>query len=109
MSFANNLAIDERPSARSFIYIKNKGGPSMEPWGTPAVTSAQKEDCPLRTTLCYPFLKKFDNRFKRLPDISFCFSLKIRPLCHTLSKALDMSRNTLRTSKPYQTIGRFGE
>ena len=100
MSSAKNLAIYERPSARSFIYIKNKRGPSMESWGTPAVTSDQEADCPLRTTLCFLSLKKFNNRFKRLPDMPFYFSLKIRPSCHILSKALDISRNTLRTSKP---------
>ena len=32
-------------------------------------------------------------KLKRLVDIPLCFSLK-RPLCHTLSKALDISRNT---------------
>ena len=26
VSSANNLAVDERPSARSFIYIKNRSG-----------------------------------------------------------------------------------
>ena len=100
MPSANNFAFDERPSARSFIYIKNRSGPSMEPCGTPALTLAQEEVYPLRTTLCFLFLKKFDNRFKRLPDMPSCFSLKIRPSRHTLSKALDISRNTLRTSKP---------
>ena len=100
MSSANSFAFDDRPTARSFIYIKKRSGPSMEPWGTPALTSAQEEVCPLRTTLCFLFLKKFDNRFKRLPDIPFCFSLKIIPSCHTLSKASDMSRNTLWTPKP---------
>ena len=51
VSSANNFAFDERPSARSLIYIKNRSGPSMEPWGTPALTSAQEEVCPLRTTV----------------------------------------------------------
>ena len=72
----------------------------MEPRRIPALTSAQEEVCPLRTALCFLFLKKFDNRFKRLPDIQFCFSLKIMPSYYNLSKALDMSRNTLRISKP---------
>ena len=71
----------------------------MEPWGTPALTSAQEGVYPLKTTLCFLLLKKLDNRFKRLPDIPFCFSLKLMPSCHTLSKALNMSRNTLQTSK----------
>ena len=29
--FANNFTFDERPSARSFVYIKNRSGPGMEP------------------------------------------------------------------------------
>ena len=109
VSSANNFAFDERPSARSFIYIKNRSGPSMEHSGVPALTSAQEEVCPLRTALCFLFLKKFDNRFKRFPKTAFCFSLKIRPSCDTLSKALDMSRNTLRHQKLHQTIGKFRE
>ena len=100
MSSANNFAFDDRPSARSFVYIKNSSGPSIDPSGAPALTSVQEEVCPLETTLCFLFLKKFDNKFKRLPDMPFCFNLKIIPSCHTLSKALNMSRNTLRTSKP---------
>ena len=109
MSSANNFAFDDRPSARSLIYIEKRSGPSIEPSGTPAMTSAQEEVCPLRTTICFLFLQKFDNRFKRLPDMPFCFSLKIIPSCHNISKGLDMSRNTLRTSNLHQTIGKFRE
>ena len=65
-----------------YIYIKKSSGSSMKPWRTPALTSAQEEVC----TLCFLFFKKFDNRIKRLPDIPFCFSLKIIPSCPTLSK-----------------------
>ena len=65
-----------------YIYIKKSSGPSLKPWGTPALTSAQEEVCPL----CFLFFKKFDYRFKRLPDIPFSFSLKIIPSCPTLSK-----------------------
>ena len=78
-----------------YIYIKKSSQPSMEPWGIPALASAQEEVSPL----CFLFLKKFDNRFKRLPDIPFCFSLKIITSCPTLLKALDMLTNTLQTSK----------
>ena len=35
-------------------------------------------------------------RTKRLPEIPFCLSLKINPSCHTLSKALEISRKTAR-------------
>ena len=67
----------------------------MELCGTSALTSTQVEVCPLSTTFYFLFLKKLDNRFKRLPDMLLCFSLKIIPSCHTLSKALDLSINTL--------------
>ena len=53
------------------IYIYSSS-PSMEP---PAVTSANKEVPPLSTTICFLFLKKLNNRFKRLPDMLFFFSL----------------------------------
>ena len=43
MSSENNFAFDERPSARSLIYIKNRSGSSMELWGTPALTSVQED------------------------------------------------------------------
>ena len=69
MSSANTFAFDDRPSTRSFIYIEKSSGSCMEPWGTPALTSAQEEVCPWRTTFCFLFLKKFDNRFERLRDM----------------------------------------
>ena len=37
---------------------------------------------------------------KNSPEMSFCFNLKISPSCQTLSKALDMSKETLLTSDP---------
>ena len=68
MSSENNFTFDDRLLARSFVYIKSSSGPSMESWGSPALTSAQEEVCPLSTTLCFLFLQKLDNRFKSLPD-----------------------------------------
>ena len=106
MSSANNFAFDEMPLARSFIYIKNRSGPSMEPWGTPSLTSDQEEVCPLRNTLCFLFLKIFDNRFKSFPDIPFCFSLKLRPSCHTL---LGLREIHYGHQNLHQTIGKFCE
>ena len=38
--------------------------------------------------------KKSVRVLERLPDIPFCCNLKIRPFCHTLSKALDVCKNT---------------
>ena len=40
------------------------------------------------------------NHQKYLPQIPFHFNLHMRPLCHTLSNALDMSKNTPQTSRP---------
>ena len=75
-------------------------GPSMEPWGTPALTSDQSETCPFNKTLCFLFLRKSHKRFSKLPDIPFCFNLKMRPSCQTLSNAFDISRKTPLTSNP---------
>ena len=43
MLSANNLAFEDNPSDKSLIYIKNNNGPSMDPWGTPTLTSDQWE------------------------------------------------------------------
>ena len=100
MSSANSLAFEDNPSDKSLIYIKNNNGPSIEPWGTPALTSDQPETCPLNKTLCFLFFRKSHKRFIKLPDIPFCFNLKMRPSCQTLSNAFDISRKTPLTSKP---------
>ena len=55
---------------------------------------------PLRTTLCFLFLRKSSKIFSKLPDMPFCFNWKKRPSCHTLSNAFDISRNTPRISWP---------
>ena len=71
----------------------------MEPWGTPASILAQGEACPFKTTLCFLKLRKLVIIFKILSDIPFSFNLNIRPLCQTLSNALDISKNTTLTSR----------
>ena len=38
------------------------------------------------------------DEFKKLPDIPLHFNLYRTPSCHTLSKALEMSKNTARVS-----------
>ena len=71
----------------------------MEPWGTPASVLAQGEACPFKTTLC--FLKQTESViiFKIVSDTAFCFNFNIRPLCQTLTNALDISENTALTSR----------
>ena len=43
---------------------------------------------------------KSRKRFKRFPEIPFWFNLRSKSSCHTLSKALDISKKTPLTSNP---------
>ena len=63
MSPANNLELHWRLSDKSVMYIRNKSGPNIDPWGTPALIVAQDELWPLRISLCFLFLKKFITYF----------------------------------------------
>ena len=72
----------------------------MDPCGTPAWISAQDEHWPFKTVLCFLLLEKFSKIGIISPQIPFWRSLKISPSCHTLSKALEISRNIPRTSSP---------
>ena len=70
----------------------------MDPWGNPAKTSAHEENWPFKTTLCFRSIRKSFIGAIKFPETPFCLSLKIKASCQTLSKALDMSRNTPLTS-----------
>ena len=72
----------------------------MEPWGTPALTSDQSGTYPFNKTFFFLFLRKSHKRFSKLPDMPFCFNLKMRPQCQILSKAFDISRKTRLNSNP---------
>ena len=76
------------------MYIRNKSGPYIEPWGTPELTLAQGDLWLLRITLCFLFPKKF-NKF---PEIPLRLNLLIIPSCHTILKAFERSRNAPLTS-----------
>ena len=43
VSSANSLAFEGSRSDKSLIHIKNNNGPSIESWGTPALTSDQSD------------------------------------------------------------------
>ena len=77
----------------------NSSSPSIEPWSTPVSMLAKGEACPFKMTHCFLKLRKSVIIFKILSDIPFCFHLNIRPLCQTLSNALDISKNTALTSR----------
>ena len=69
VSSANSLKSEDNPSDKFLIYIKNNNGPSVGPWGTPALTSDQSETCLINKTICFLFLRKFHERF-----IPFCIN-----------------------------------
>ena len=50
------------------MYIKNKTGSNIEPWGTPALILAQGERWLLRITLL-SFFKKSVKRINKFPEI----------------------------------------
>ena len=53
----------------------------MDPSGTPASILLQWETCPFKITHCFFKLRKSIIIFKMSPDMPFCWSLYIRPLC----------------------------
>ena len=69
VSSANNLGLHWRLSDKSLMYIRNKSGPNIEPWGTPALILAQDELWSLRITLCFLFLKESVKRLNKFPEI----------------------------------------
>ena len=95
---ANNLGLHWRLSDRLLMYIRNRSGRYIEPWGTPVLILAQDELWPLRITLYFVFLKKSVKRFNIFPEITLRLSLWIILSSHTLSKAFEISENTLLTS-----------
>ena len=58
VSSTNSLAFEDNPSDKSLIYIKNNNGPSMEPCGTPALTSYQSETFPFNKTPFFSISQK---------------------------------------------------
>ena len=59
-----------------------------------------EEYSPFGRTRCFLFDKKSVIKFRSFSDIPFCLNLYKRPLCHTLSNALEISRKTPLTSYP---------
>ena len=94
VSSAKSLAFEGNPSDKLLIYIENNNGQSMEPCGTPALTSDESETCPFNKTFCFLFLRKSHKRFSKLPNISFCFNLKMRPYAKVCLKPFDIFRET---------------
>ena len=83
MPASNCLAFNKSPE-RSFIYIRNRSAPNVEPWGTHTSMSVKEEACLLSTTLCFLFLEKL-NKFTMLSDMPLCLSLRIIKSCDKIS------------------------
>lgn len=53
MSSANSFHLLLSPADKSFMYIANKRGPIIEPWGIPERISSLEEHWPFKATLCF--------------------------------------------------------
>ena len=59
VSSANNLIFNFKLVAKSFIYIREKRGPKIDPCDTPSRIHSQSEVFPIRVTLWTLSLKRF--------------------------------------------------
>ena len=88
------LAFADRISQRSLIQMRNKVNcVSVGTWGTLALILVNDKTFPFKTTRCFLKLRKSGIVFKMLAHMPFCFNLTMRPLCHTLSNTLYISKN----------------
>ena len=78
----------------SFRYTRNNNGPNMKPCGTPDLIFAYCDFAPCRITHYSLSLEQLLMKLSRTPLTPMSSSLYSKPLCHTLSKALDESRHT---------------
>ena len=92
----------EIPSGKSLVWINIESGPRTNSCETPKRTLSQDKVWPLRTTFCLQWVKWFSINLTRLPQILFNLSLYESLLCHTLSKILEMSKET-----PLISVGGF--
>ena len=82
------------------VYIINRIGPRMDPWGTPDITSVQLDVCPLTITLySLPFKKLLihDRTFSVMPYECTLVSCR---LWGTVSKALSKPKQIVSTCLP---------
>ena len=100
VSSAKSFRLAFRSLGTSLIYTRKKRDRKIDPWETSALKSLQYECWLFKTTCCFVDFKISFKRRSNLSEMSFFWSLNIRPVCHTLSSALEISKNTLWTSKP---------
>ena len=80
-------------SGRSFIYIRESVGTTMQPWGTLELTGYSCEDFPSRTSQSHLLLRK-KKKYLTQNSIRYKFVKKANIRFGTLSKALDISSVT---------------
>jgi hypothetical protein len=56
---------------------KNRRGPNIEPWGTPAFIVSHSEFDPFKTTRWDRPERYLSNHTKRLPDIPYCLYVTV--------------------------------
>ena len=71
------------------MYIRNKSGSNVEPWGSPALILTLDELWALRITLCFLFFRKSVKSLNKFPKVP----LRLTPSSHTLLKAFEISRS----------------
>ena len=69
VSSAKSLVLEATVFGRSFMYVRNKQGPSTEPCGTPDLTLMWSDWLPSTTTACFRSCKKFSIHLEVLPLI----------------------------------------
>ena len=57
VSSANILICILVSVAKSFVYTRKRSGPSIDPWGTPALIVIHEDSTPHNATLCLPVSK----------------------------------------------------
>ena len=90
-SSANRRTEDVMLSCNSFIKIKNRVGPKVDPWDQPVTTATRSETCPSKAPcLVHPESHELA-RLWVYPLIPFKSNLCNSLLCGTLSKAFAKS------------------
>ena len=77
---------------------KKSVGEIADPWGTPALVWKEEDDIPSTTTLRLRSERKLSNYLQSFGARPKEVSLARRFLCHTISKAFEMSKATARVS-----------
>ena len=72
------------------------------------MTGFTEEELDLTTRFCFLLSNCLDIHLSKFPSIPFCFSLKSKPRCKTLSKALEISQNTIQEYWWLSKFGKFG-